>query len=394
MEIAKKHIEDFSEFNTLNTNSLVEQVNLLRSELNFLRAQNNALSMEKQKLEKILNDFKNIPGIVGIVSEIYKENIIVRGYNGVVFYVKIPNKFKNKIRVEDRVALAQNNLSIIDVLPSDKDFRAQALELIAKPKISFKDIGGLKDVIREVEETVSLPLRNSKAFEKMGINSPKGILLYGPPGTGKTLLAKAVANNAKATFISLSGSELIHKFIGEGSKIVKDLFKIAREKAPSIIFIDELDAVASFRMDGSNGADREVHRTMMQLLVELDGFKNNDKVKIIAATNRIDILDEAILRPGRFDRIIKVPLPNLEARTEIFKIYIKNIPIDKNVKIKILAKETKGANGADIEAICREAGMFALRNKTKSVSLNDFKDAIKKVLKKEEVEKNTSKMYI
>ncbi len=387
--------KDFDlDYSTLHTNTLLEQLNILRSEINVLRAQNNTLRVEKQKMEKALDDFKNNPAIIGVVSEVFENGkAIVRGYNGVVFYIQIPNKFIGKIKPEDRLALAQNNLAILEVISAEKDYRASALELTSKPQVDFKQVGGLKDVILEIDETVSLPLTKPELFTKFGIDSPKAVLLYGPPGTGKTMLAKAVAQKANATFISLSGSELIHKFIGEGAKIVKDLFTIAREKAPSIIFIDEIDAVASYRMDISNGADREVHRTMMQLLVEMDGFRNNELVKVIGATNRIDILDEAILRPGRFDRIIKVPLPNEQGRTEIFKIHTKNVPLSKNIKINELAKLTEGTSGAQIESICREAAIFAIRSEKKVVELQDFKDAIAKVIKQNEEDVIDGRMF-
>jgi proteasome regulatory subunit len=318
-----------------------------------------------------------------VVSEIINnDKIIVRGYNGVVFYIKLNNDQLGKIKVGDRLALAQNNLAILDIMPEDKDYRATALELIDRPKITFNQIGGLESVIQEIDETVTLPLTKPEKFKEFGIESPKGVLLYGPPGTGKTLLGKAVANKANATFINVSGSELIHKFIGEGAKIVKDVFSLAREKAPAIIFIDEIDAVAAYRLDATSGADREVHRTLMQLLVEMDGFRGNDNVKIIAATNRIDIIDEAILRPGRFDRIIEVPLPNKDARKEIFKIHAKNMPLSKDVTIDKLAEISDNCSGAEIEAICKEAGIFAIRNNDKDVKLKYFEEAKEKVQKK------------
>lgn len=366
-----------------HTDSLLEQMNMLRAEISVLKLQANTLAVEKHKLEKILENYNTCPGIVGSISEIIEdEKIIVRGYNGVVFYLKMPENYKGKLKVGDRLALAQSNLAIIDIMPEDKDYRATALELIERPKITFKQIGGLKNVIQEIDETVSLPLTKPEKFKEFGIESPKGILLYGPPGTGKTLLGKAVANKAKATFINVSGSELIHKFIGEGSKVIKDVFAMAREKAPSIIFIDEIDAVAAFRLDSSSGADREVHRTLMQLLVEMDGFRDNDKVKIIAATNRIDILDEAILRPGRFDRIIEVPLPDEESRKEIFKIHTEKMPLAKDLTLDKLAELAQNCSGADIETICKEAGIFAIRNLDTEVKLNYFLEAKDKVHKK------------
>ncbi|HIP34711.1 MAG TPA: AAA family ATPase, partial [Methanothermococcus okinawensis] len=219
-------------------------------------------------------------------------------------------------------------------------------------------------------------------FEKVGIEPPKGVLLYGPPGTGKTLLAKAVAHETNATFIKIVGSELVKKFIGEGAKLVKDVFKLAREKAPSIIFIDEIDAIASRRTEALTGGDREVQRTLMQLLAEMDGFDSRGDVKIIAATNRLDILDPAILRPGRFDRIIEIPAPGEEGRLDILKIHTRKMNLSKDVDLTKIAKMTEGFVGADLKAVCTEAGMFAIRNKRDHVTMEDFINAVEKIKKK------------
>lgn len=393
MSILSDTKSDYIGYGTSKSGPLLDQMNNIRAENNILRAQNNSLIIEKRKLEDLLDNYKNSPGIIGIVTEIIEDSLIVKGYNGVMFYTKCPKKYMGKIKIEDRVAMAQGNLAILKVLSEDKDYRATALELIEKPAITFKQIGGLKNVIREIQETVSLPLSQPEKFTDFGIQSPKGILIYGPPGTGKTLLAKAVANDAKATFISLSGSELIHKFIGEGAKVIKDVFALARIKKPAIIFIDEIDAVAAYRLDAQSGADREVHRTLMQLLVELDGFKDNAGVKVVAATNRIDILDEAILRPGRFDRIIEVPLPDFDSRKEILKIHIKNIPLAKDVDQDDLSSRMEHCSGADIEAICREGAIFAIRNSEKDVKLKYFIEAIEKVKNKPVDEKTQGNMF-
>jgi len=239
-------------------------------------------------------------------------------------------------------------------------------------------VGGLADQMREIQEVIELPLKKPELFRKVGIEPPKGILLYGPPGTGKTLLAKAVAASTKSTFIEVVGSELVQKFIGEGAKLVKEIFQLAREKAPSIIFIDEMDAIAAVRMDIGTSGEREVQRTFMQLLAEIDGFEPLDNVKIIGCTNRKDILDPAIVRPGRLDRLIYVPLPNEEGRKEIFKIHTANMKIAK-VDVNKLMKAMEGFSGAEIKATATEAGYFAIRENRTKIKESDFFDAIEKL---------------
>jgi proteasome regulatory subunit len=293
----------------------------------------------------------------------------------------IPDEMKKKTEAGSRVAVT-GNLSIIRVLSKSADVRARVMELIEAPDVDYNMIGGLRKQIDEVIETLELPLTNPELFTEVGVDAPNGILLYGPPGTGKTLIAKAVAHRAKATFIRMSGTELVQKYIGEGARLVRDVFDIAREKAPSIVFIDEIDAVGSRRTyDGTSGSS-EVNRTMVQLLAELDGFDKRGDVKIVAATNRIDLLDPALLRPGRFDRIIEIPLPDVEGRREILRIHTRNMKLD-NVEFEELVKRTDGLSGADLKAIVTEAGMFVIRRKGKAVTLQDFNDAYNKMIIKE-----------
>jgi len=263
------------------------------------------------------------------------------------------------------------------------DVRAKTMELIEAPTVSYDQVGGLEDQIREVSETVELPLTQPELFAEIGVEPPKGVLLYGPPGTGKTLIAKAVAHHSRATFIHMSGSELVHKFIGEGAQLVRDIFQMARDKAPAIVFIDEIDSVGSIRThDGTTGS-AEVNRTMMQLLAELDGFRARGDVKVIAATNRIDILDPALLRPGRFDRIIEIPMPNFDARLAILAIHTRKMKMSPEVDLRLMARETEGASGADLKSIAVEAGMMAIRRRGSSVTAEDFEKAVDKVLGEE-----------
>ncbi len=218
-----------------------------------------------------------------------------------------------------------------------------------------------------------------EVFERIGVEPPKGILLYGPPGTGKTLLAKAVAHNAKATFIRMSGSELVHKYIGEGAQMVRELFSLARDRAPSIVFIDEIDAIGTTRTNDGTSGSAEVQRTLMQLLAEMDGFDNRGDVRIMAATNRVDMLDAALLRPGRFDRIIEIPVPDIIAREEIIKIHTRKMTLSPDVNHAEISLLTEGLTGAQIQAVCREAGMFAVRKSAFEVTNQDLLDAINKV---------------
>ncbi len=267
----------------------------------------------------------------------------------------------------------------MDVLPSEKDPLVKGMEIEESPEVTYNDVGGLKEQIQEIRETVELPLTDKKAFDEIGVEPPRGVLLHGPPGTGKTLLARAVARETDSTFIKLIGSELVQKYIGEGSRMVREMFELAKEKAPSIVFIDEIDAIASKRQSTSTSGDREVQRTMMQFLGKLDGFEPRGDVKILGATNRPDMLDEAILRPGRFDRLIEFPIPGKDERKAIFKIHTRDMTLDENIDFDRLVRKTEGCTGADIKAICSEAGMQAIRNEREKVTEKDFGKAIVKV---------------
>jgi proteasome regulatory subunit len=244
-----------------------------------------------------------------------------------------------------------------------------------------------------VRETVELPLQQPGTFDTVGIQPPSGILLHGPPGTGKTMLAKAVANETDASFIKMAGSELVHKFIGEGAKLVRDLFEVARENEPAVIFIDEIDAIASKRTDSKTSGDAEVQRTMMQLLSEMDGFDERGDIRIIAATNRFDMLDEAILRPGRFDRLIEVPKPDAEGRELIFQIHTRDMNVADDVDFAELAELADDASGADVKAICTEAGMFAIRDDRTEIVKQDFVDAWEKLQGSETMETGESPAF-
>ncbi len=363
---------------------LQEELKALRSER--ARLEGHAILWQKKYIE-LKREFDRItqpPLIVGIVQEVLPDyKVIVKNSNGTVLVVPAMGKVYSRLRPGMRVALSQQTLAVVDILPDTKDTRAMAFQVTWKPNVTYADIGGLERQIEEIREVVELPLKDPDLFREVGIEPPKGVLLYGPPGTGKTLLAKAVANSTDATFIHVVGSELVRKFIGEGAKLVRDVFKLAREKAPAIIFIDELDAIGARRTEALTGGDREVQRTMMQLLAEMDGFRPLEGVVVIGATNRVDILDPALLRPGRFDRHIEVPLPDERGRYEILRIHTRRMKM-KGVDLHKIARMTEGASGADLKAIVTEAGMLAVRERRRYVTQKDFERAISKVLKKEE----------
>nr|3WHK_A Chain A, Proteasome-activating nucleotidase, 26S protease regulatory subunit 6A [synthetic construct]3WHK_B Chain B, Proteasome-activating nucleotidase, 26S protease regulatory subunit 6A [synthetic construct]3WHK_C Chain C, Proteasome-activating nucleotidase, 26S protease regulatory subunit 6A [synthetic construct]3WHK_D Chain D, Proteasome-activating nucleotidase, 26S protease regulatory subunit 6A [synthetic construct]3WHK_E Chain E, Proteasome-activating nucleotidase, 26S protease regula len=252
-------------------------------------------------------------------------------------------------------------------------------EVVERPNVTYNDIGGLKKQLQELREAIELPLKHPELFEEVGIDPPKGVLLYGPPGCGKTLMAKAIAHEVNATFIRVVGSELVRKYIGEGARLVHELFELAKEKAPTIIFIDEIDAIGAKRLDETTGGEREVNRTLMQLLAEMDGFDPRGNVKVIAATNRPDILDPALLRPGRFDRLIEVPLPDEFSRAQILQIHSRKMTTDDDINWQELARSTDEFNGAQLKAVTVEAGMIALRNGQSSVKHEDFVEGISEV---------------
>ncbi|RVX19610.1 26S proteasome regulatory subunit 8-like A [Vitis vinifera] len=295
-----------------------------------------------------------------------------------------------KITPSTRVALRNDSYVLHLILPSKVDPLVNLMKVEKVPDSTYDMIGGLDQQIKEIKEVIELPIKHPELFESLGIAQPKGVLLYGPPGTGKTLLARAVAHHTDCTFIRVSGSELVQKYIGEGSRMVRELFVMAREHAPSIIFMDEIDSIGSARMEsGTGNGDSEVQRTMLELLNQLDGFEASNKIKVLMATNRIDILDQALLRPGRIDRKIEFPNPNEESRFDILKIHSRKMNLMRGIDLKKIAEKMNGASGAELKAVCTEAGMFALRERRVHVTQEDFEMAVAKVMKKE-TEKNMS----
>jgi len=316
---------------------------------------------------------------IATVEEVTDEGTIIKqhGNNQEVLTEPSP-RIRKELAAGDRVAV-NDSFGVQTVLDDETDSRAQAMEVEESPTVTYDDIGGIDDQVREVREAVEDPLLTPELFEEVGVDPPSGVLLHGPPGTGKTMLAKAVANETDATFIKMAGSELVRKFIGEGSRLVRDLFELAAERQPAVIFIDEIDAVAAKRTDSKTSGDAEVQRTMMQLLSEMDGFDDRGEIRIMAATNRFDMLDEAILRPGRFDRLIEVPKPDPEGRAQILRIHSREMNVAGDVDYEELAADLDDYSGADLASLATEAGMFAIRDDRTEVRMQDFEAAKAKI---------------
>lgn len=293
-----------------------------------------------------------------------------------------PNIDVSDLTANTRVALMSDSYKLHRILPTKVDPLVSLMKVEKVPDSTYEMVGGLEQQVKEVKEVIELPVKHPEIFDALGIAQPKGVLLYGPPGTGKTLLARAVAHHTECTFIRVSGSELVQKYIGEGSRMVRELFVLAREHAPSIIFMDEIDSIGSQRTDGESG-DSEVQRTMLELLNQLDGFESKQNIKVIMCTNRIDILDDALLRPGRIDRKIEFPNPNEAARLQILKIHSRKMNLTRGINLERIASEMAGASGAEVKAVCTEAGMYALRERRMHISEADFAMAVSKVMKKD-----------
>jgi len=342
---------------------LMEETERFESEKRQYESELSRLKRENAHLKGELARLRAPPQVIGTVRDLLTDGrVSIKSSSGPDFVVHISENIDREV-----------------LLAGDRDPLVMCAEVLEKPSETYKDIGGLRKELEELRNTVELPLLRPELFDAVGVEPPKGILLIGAPGTGKTLLAKAVANATNASFIRLIGSELVQKYIGEGARLVRELFQLAHEKSPSIIFIDELDAVGAKRMDVGTTGDREVQRTLMQLLGELDGFTPRGDIAIMAASNRPDILDEALLRPGRFDRIIRIPLPDAKARLKILKIHSGPMSLTRSLNLNKLARETEGMSGADLRALCVEAGMHAIQQERGKVRAADFRQALEKM---------------
>jgi len=384
------------------------EIKFMKNEANRLNHEQNALKEKiKENNDKIkLN--KQLPYLVGNVVEVLeadpseieeegssmdadaqsnqgKSAVIKTSTRQTVFLPVVGLVDAKKLKPGDLVGVNKDSYLILDTLPPEYDARVKAMEVDEKPTEEYNYIGGLDKQIQELVEAIVLPMTHKDRFDKLGIKPPKGCLLYGAPGTGKTLLARACAAQTNSCFLKLAGPQLVQMFIGDGAKLVRDAFALAKEKAPAIIFIDELDAIGTKRFDSDISGDREVQRTMLELLNQLDGFSSDTRVKVIAATNRIDILDPALLRSGRLDRKIEFPLPNEEARVRILQIHSRKMNVSAGVNFEEIARITNDFNGAQLKAVCVEAGMIALRREATEINHEDFTEGVAEVQAKKKV---------
>jgi len=363
---------------------LSETVQERVADLQRLKARRNELNAKVRMLREELQHLQEPGSYVGeVVKQMGQNKVLVKIHPEGKYVVDLD---KSQIDIKDlvpntRVALRNDSYTLHKILPTKVDPLVSLMKVEAVPDSTYDMIGGLEKQVMEIKEVIELPIKHPELFESLGVSQPKGVLLYGPPGTGKTLLARAVAHHTDCTFIRVSGAELVQKYIGEGSRMVRVLFIMAREAAPSIIFMDEIDSIGSSR--GGGGGDSEVQRTMLELLNQLDGFEPAQNIKVVMATNRIDILDSALLRPGRIDRKIEFPNPNVENRMAIMKIHSRKMNLLRNIDLKAIGEKMPNASGAECKAVCTEAGMFALRERRVHVTQEDFEMAVAKVMKKD-----------
>jgi proteasome regulatory subunit len=368
LEALRDHYE-----NVLQVNQKLEQ------QLSDAHERQSALTEEVDVLERENKTLKSSSLYIATVEELLDDGVVIKQHgNNQEVLTDARQSITEALEAGDRVAI-DDSFGIQSILDPETDARAQAMQIERSPGVTYEDIGGLGSQIQEVIEAIQDPLNDPAQFEEVGIEPPSGVLLHGPPGTGKTMLAKAVANQTDATFIKMAGSELVQKFIGEGARLVRDLFELAKEHEPSVIFIDEIDAIAAKRTESKTSGDAEVQRTMMQLLSEMDGFEDRGNIRIIAATNRFDMLDRALLRPGRFDRLIEVPAPDWDGRKAILEIHTQDMNLGNDIDMTAIASETEGFTGAEISSLATEAGMFAIRDSRAEVTMSDFFDALEKV---------------
>jgi len=356
----------------------------LLMEEEFISNQERLKPQEEKNIEERskVDDLRGSPMGVGTLEEIIDDNhAIISSSVGPEYYVPIMS-FVDKDQIEPGCSILMHNkvMSVVGLLQDEVDPLVSVMKVDKAPLETYADIGGLDKQIQEIKESVELPLTHPELYDDIGIKPPKGVILYGPPGTGKTLLAKAVANQTSATFLRVVGSELIQKYLGDGPKLVRELFRVAEECAPSIVFIDEIDAIGTKRYDSTSGGEKEIQRTMLELLNQLDGFDSRGDVKVLMATNRIDSLDPALIRPGRIDRKIEFPLPGIKTKRKIFQIHTAKMTLSDDVNLEEFIMTKDDLSGADIKAICTEAGLMALRERRMKVNQPDFKKAKENVL--------------
>ena len=369
-----KLLERENEFLSIQSEYVKDELKNLKRE--FIRA--------KEEIKRI----QSVPLVIGQFLELVDENYaIVSSTAGSNYYVRVLSTLNREmLKPSSSIALHRHSHSVVDILPNETDASIQLMQMGEKPDVTYQDVGGLDIQKQEIREAVELPLTNHELYAQIGIDPPRGVLLYGPPGTGKTMLAKAVANNTTAAFIRVVGSEFVQKYLGEGPRMVRDVFRLARENAPAIVFIDEIDAIATKRFDAQTGADREVQRILLELLNQMDGFDQSVNVKVIMATNRADTLDAALMRPGRLDRKIEFPMPDRRQKRLIFQTVTNKMNLSEEVDLEDYINRPEKVTAADITAICQEAGLLAVRRNRYVILPKDFEKAYKNVVKKSDTE--------
>ncbi|CEF66325.1 RE01104p [Strongyloides ratti] len=363
---------------------LTKLVEHLSTKEDYLRDAIRECKNEIAHANEELKTLQSVPLLVGeFLEAIDKNYCVVETSTGINYHVRVSsNVDKSKLHVGTAVALMKRSNAIVDILPPDCDNTVSLLKTTEKPNVSYSDVGGLEIQKQEIREAIELPMTHGYLFQQIGIEEPKGVMLYGPPGCGKTMLVKAVATSTKSNFIRLVGSEFVHKYLGEGPRLVRDVFRMAKQNSPCIIFIDEVDSIGTKRFDTKAGADREVQRILLELLNQMDGFDQNSGVKVIMATNRIDTLDPALLRPGRIDRKIEFPLPDRRQKRLLFNTVTSNMSLANDVDLEYFVSLPDKISAAEIRNIATEAGMRAIRSNRYSVTAKDFQDAYIAVTKK------------
>mmetsp|Transcript_370 Transcript_370/g.625 ORF Transcript_370/g.625 Transcript_370/m.625 type:complete len:413 (-) Transcript_370:44-1282(-) len=363
-----------------------ERMKELQRELEFVDIQETYIKDEQKNLKRELlraqeevKRIQSVPLVIGQFLEMVDENTgIIGSTTGSNYYVRILSTINRELlKPSSSVALHRHSNALVDVLPPEADSSIQVVSDDGKPGVTYSDIGGLDIQKQEIREAVELPLTHPELYAQIGIDPPRGVLLYGPPGTGKTMLAKAVAHHTDASFIRVVGSEFVQKYLGEGPRMVRDVFRLAKEKTPAIIFIDEIDAIATKRFDAQTGADREVQRILLELLNQMDGFDQTTNIKIIMATNRADTLDPALLRPGRLDRKIEFPVPDRRQKRLVFQVITSRMNLSEEVDLEDYVSRPDKISCATINAICQEAGMQAVRKNRYVILPKDFEKGYK-----------------
>jgi len=368
--------------------SYERQLEFLKIQEEYIKDEQKNLKQEFIRAKEEVKRIQSVPLVIGQFLEmIDADSGIVSSTTGQTYYVRILSTINREfLKANASVALHRYSNSVVDVLPPEADSSISMMQMTEKPNVSYSDIGGLDIQKQEIREAVELPLTHFELYKQIGIDPPRGVLLWGPPGTGKTMMAKAVAQHTTASFIRVVGSEFVQKYLGEGSRMVRDVFRMARENAPAIIFIDEIDAIATKRFDAQTGADREVQRILLELLNQMDGFDQTVNVKVIMATNRADTLDPALLRPGRLDRKIEFPNPDRRQKRLIFQVCTAAMNLSEDIELEDFVQRPEKLSAAEISSICQEAGLHAVRENRYVILNKDFEKAYKNNAKKSDAD--------